>query len=343
MCVYTRHRSPPRPRRCCAACVSDGEKHSRVAHAERYPNPNPVRSFCCSFSRETFSRLSMLSNSARGRIGIPLRMVASSRTAGAPGSPSNLAPACALLLLLFGAPVFSQSCSSVLECLQQTAPAAVASFTLPAGILSGTNNCGIRVAGNTSQGGLQVLTMSGSVCGATDACPATIIDCSASGSRCLIVTNVNVTLRNIVFTGGAAPSAVMPADVSLMLAAVRQQLLASSVSGINPKLMGAGGMDGAASTEASLHAEPRGWRQQAARDLNGAKLYRSWLQRSQTRQVEQRVFSGETLEEREQPPLPRSGSRRLLQSTSNVGGCVYISSPGGSVVFEQVTMLTFCC
>jgi len=189
--------------------------------------------------------------------------------------------------------------------------------------------------------------MSGSVCGATDACPATIIDCAASGSRCLIVTNVNVTLRNIVFTGGVAPSAVMPADVSMMLAAVRQQLLASSVSGINPLLMGAGGMDGASSTEASFHAEPLGWRQQAARDLNGAKLPRNGLQWLQTPQTEQRVF-GETLEklpleEHEQLPLLRSGSRRLLQSTSDAGGCVYISSPGGSIVFEQVTMLTFCC
>jgi hypothetical protein len=271
-------------------------------------------------------------------------MAASTRAAFA---AFNLATSCALLLLLLGTPVLSQPCSSVLVCLQQTAPAAVASFTLPAGILSGPNNCGITVSGNTSQGGLQVLTIAGSLCGTTGTCPVTTIDCSASGSRCLVVTNVNVTLRNIVFAGGVASSAVMPADVSLMLAAVRQQLLASSVSGINPKLMSTGGLDGAASTEASSHAQTRGWRQQAARDLGGATLPKNGLLRSRTRQVDDRFFGGETfakpsLQEQQQHPQ-RSGSRRLLQSTSNAGGCVYISSPGGSVVFEQVTIPIVCC
>jgi len=266
-------------------------------------------------------------------------MAASTRAAFA---AFNFATACALLLLLFGAPVLSQPCSSVVVCLQQTAPAAVASFTLPAGILSGPNNCGITVSGNTLQGGLQVLTIAGSLCGTTGTCPVTTIDCSASGSRCLVVTNVNVTLRNIVFVGGVASSAVMPADVSLMLAAVRQQLLASSVSGINPKLMSTGGLDGAASTEASSHAQTRGWRQQAARDLGGATLLKNGLLRSQTQQVDDRFFGGEnfakpSLQEQQQQPQ-RSGSRRLLQSTSDAGGCVYISSPGGSVVFEQVTI-----
>jgi len=285
----------------------------------------------------------MKADTASGHTGISRCMAASIR------APSNLAPACALLLLLFGTPVLSQPCSSVLACLQQTAPVAVASFTLPAGVLSGPNNCGITVSGSTSPGGLQVLTISGSACGAAGACPSTVIDCSSSGSRCLVVTNVNITLRNIVFIGGVAPSAVKPADVSLMLAAVRQQLLASSVSGMNPKLTGAGGLGDTASTEDSSHTQARRWRQQAARDVSGAKLPRNGLLRSQARQVEEHLFGGETLvtpplQEPPPPPPPlppRSGSRRLLQSSSDAGGCVYISSPGGSVVFEQVTTPMF--
>jgi hypothetical protein len=251
-------------------------------------------------------------------------MAASTWTALAPSL------ACALLLFLFAAPALSQPCSSVLACLQQTAPAAIAAFTLPPGILSGRNNCGITVAGNTSQGGLQVLAMSGSLCGATGACPATTIDCSASGSRCLVVTNVSVTLRNIVFMGGMSSSAVVPADVLLMLAAVRQQLLASSVSGIKPKLMRAGGPSSAASTGASSHAQPRGWRQQAAGDASEAARARAGL-RWEAGQAEEHVLGGENV-----GAAPRSGSRRLLQSGGDSGGCVYISSPGGSVVFEQV-------
>jgi len=129
-----------------------------------------------------------------------------------------------------------------------------------------------------------------------------------------------------------------------MLAAVRQQLLASSVSGMNPKMTGAGGLSGTASTEDSSHTQARRWRQQAARDASGAKLPRNGLLRSQAQQVEEHLFGGETLVTpplQEQPPPPRSGSRRLLQSSSDAGGCVYISSPGGSVVFEQVTTPMF--